>query len=91
MDTEFGKAAIKDLGLYNLIVQHREKYTAIRGLDYHGHSPATVNFLPPAVVLPQWERDYELMQHSMIYGPSPSFKILLERMEELTTRFRALT
>jgi hypothetical protein len=77
MDTEFGIAAIKDKELYNLIVQHREKYTAIRGLDYNGHSPATINFLPPAAVLPQWERDYGRMQNSMIYGPSTSFKVLL--------------
>jgi len=90
MDTEFGIAAIKDPGLYNLIVRHRAKYTAIRGLDYNGHSPAAINFLPPAAILPQWERDYGLMQGSMIYGSSPSFKVLLERMEELRSRFRAI-
>lgn len=90
MDTEFGKAAMTDTALYQLIVHHREKFTPLRGIDYHRHSPATINFLPPAAVLPQWEIDYDLMQGSMIYGPSPSFKVLLERMEELTSRFRAL-
>jgi hypothetical protein len=90
MDTEFGLAAMADTALYQLIVQHRAKFTPMRGIDYNRHSPATINFLPPTAVLPQWERDYGLMQGSMIYGPSSSFKVLLKRMEELRSRFRAL-
>ena len=90
MDTEFGIAALTDRELYNLIVQHRAKYTAIRGLDYKKHAPGIVNFIPPDEVLAQWDRDYALMQASMIYGPSPSFKTLIERMKELIRRFRAI-
>ncbi len=88
MDTEFGITAIKDPELYNLIVQHRAKYTAIRGLDYKNHAPEIINFVPPTEVLAQWERDYELMQRSMIYGKSLSFTALMNRLEELKQRFR---
>ena len=88
MDTEFGMAAINDAELYKLIVQHRAKYTAIRGLDYKSHAPESINFIPPAESLAQWERDYGLMQQSMIYGESLSFTALLKRLEELKQRFR---
>jgi hypothetical protein len=90
MDTEFGIAALNDPELYDLIVQHRAKYTAIRGIDYKSHAPASINFIPPPEVLAQWERDYGLMQQSMIYGASLSFTTLIKRLEELKQRCRGL-
>ncbi len=37
MYIEQGKAAMKDTELYNTIVKHREKFNALRGLDYSNH------------------------------------------------------
>jgi hypothetical protein len=90
MDSPFGHAAVANPDLYKLIVQHRERYTPIRGLDYSRHAPGSVDFIPPPEVLDHWERDYGLMQQAMIYGESPSFKVLLERMKELQKRIRAM-
>jgi len=90
MDTEFGVAALQDGALYTLIVEHRSKYTAIRGLDYTGHGPQTVDFIPPADLHPVWERDYAQMQQSMIHGSSLSYTVLIERLMELRQRFRAI-
>jgi len=90
MDTVFGLAALEDHQLYALIVNHRAKYTAIRGMDYSGHQPQTLTFLPPDDVRDTWERDYVQMQQSMIYGESLSFSALMERLTVLRNRFRAI-
>lgn len=88
MDTEFGKAAMQDRQLYERIVQHRAKYTAIRGIDYSNHAPHKLDFIPPDEALANWERDYGLMQRAMIYGESLSYKALIKRLMELKQRFR---
>jgi hypothetical protein len=90
MDTQFGIAALQDVELYALIVSHRARYTAIRGLDYTGHRPQTLDFVPPEDVRAVWERDYEQMQQSMIYGSSLAFPELIERLTVLRERFRAI-
>jgi predicted nucleotidyltransferase component of viral defense system len=88
MDTEFGRDAINDRQLYEKIVQHRAKYTAIRGIDYSNHAPHRLDFLPPDEVQANWERDYGQMQRAMIYGKSLSYVALIQRLEELKQRFR---
>jgi len=90
MDTEFGIAALQDKELYRLVVSHRAKYTAIRGLDYSGHQPQTLDFIPPEDIRGIWERDYTQMQQSMIHGDSLSFAAIMERLGVLRDRFRAL-
>jgi len=88
MDTEFGKASMQDRELFDRIVQHRAKYTSIRGIDYNNHAPHRLDFLPPDEVQANWERDYGLMQRAMIYGKSLSYAALIQRLEELKHRFR---
>lgn len=88
MDTKFGVAALQDGELYALIVSHRAKYTAIRGMDYTGHGPQTVDFIPPKDLHATWERDYGQMQQSMIYGSSLPFPDLIARLTVLRDRFR---
>jgi hypothetical protein len=90
MDTEFGAEALQDRDLYEIIVSHRAKYTAIRGMDYAGHQPQTLDFVPPGDVRDNWERDYGQMQQSMIYGSSLPFPNLIGRLTILRERFRAV-
>lgn len=90
MDTEHGKAALEDTSLYISIVEHREKFNAVRGIDYSRHSPVQINFVPPNEVIKAWEQDYKSMQDSMIYGESKSFEQLIKRMNELKDRFRQI-
>jgi hypothetical protein len=40
--------------------------------------------------LDEWERDYNHLQESFIYGQSLPFNQLLERMDELTERIRKM-
>jgi len=61
MDTDFAQKALEDIPLYQSIVEHRSKLTAISGVDYATHSPDRINFVPPASVMDKWRNDYSSM------------------------------
>ena len=90
MDTDFARKALEDISLYQSIVDHRSKLTAISGIDYTTHSPDTINFVPPDFVIEKWHNDYTFMQANMIYGESLPFGKLIERIKELNERFRKI-
>lgn len=66
--TEYAEIALQDTELYDTIVRHRSKFTAISGIDYAKHNPANIRFIPPDTIIKKWEADYEEMKGSMIYG-----------------------
>jgi hypothetical protein len=86
MDTPHGIEALKDSDLYNIIVEHRRNFNAIRGIDYANHMPKSINIVPPEEIIKHWEKDYKTMQESMFYGSTISFGKLIERITELNTR-----
>ena len=90
MDTEHGKAAIKDTELYNGIVTHREKFNPLRGLDYSNHIPGKIKIVPPDTVIKEWEKDYQAMTQNMIYGDPLSFDNLIKRILELQKRVNSI-
>ncbi len=87
MDTEYGINAIKDIELYENIVHHREKFNALRGLDYSNHIPSKINIVPPSVVISEWEADYKVMSQNMIYGSVLSFEGHIQICHGLVFRF----
>lgn len=89
MDSEYCKDALKDSGLYNEIIRHREIFTSIANVDYTTHQPLSINFTPPDSALKEWERDYFALQENMIYGESLSFQELIGRIRELNKRFNS--
>jgi predicted nucleotidyltransferase component of viral defense system len=90
MDTEFAEKALTNVKLYQDIVAHRRLFTPIRGIDYDNHIPQKINPIPPSEIINEWQKDYEIMQDSMIYGESLSFSELIERIEELKKRFKSI-
>ena len=60
-------------------------------MNYDLHDPATINFLIPEAQREAWMTDYTNMRRFFIYGKSPEFDALLQRMEELQARVRELT
>lgn len=88
MDTEHGERALTDHALYDSIIQHRQEFNMIRGLDYSFHGHDYVNMIPPSDVIARWEEDYRQMQTNMIYGRAPNFPELIERLTVLRTRVR---
>jgi predicted nucleotidyltransferase component of viral defense system len=45
--TEYAEIALQDRELYNTIVRHRSKFTAISGIDYAKHNPENIKIIPP--------------------------------------------
>jgi len=90
MDTEHGIAALQDEELYKVILDHRKKINAIRGIDYTHHHPAMIDFIPPDHQLEAWKRDYQVMRESMIYGKAPEFNQLIQKLKLLRERFRRI-
>lgn len=88
--TGFSKIALENGELYNTIIAHRSKFSPISGVDFASHRPATIVFIPPAHLLPDWETDYKQMQENMIYGETLSFKALIKSLSELQTRINGI-
>jgi hypothetical protein len=66
MDTEYAMAALGNTALYHTIVEHRAKLTPLRGIDYANHTPDKINPIPPDAMMGEWEKDYQIMQESML-------------------------
>jgi predicted nucleotidyltransferase component of viral defense system len=85
MDTKHGRDALQDTELYKTIITHREKFNPIRGFDYSAniYLPSKINIIPSSSHLKDYEKDYEQMRKSMIYGNPPNFKKLMDKIKEL--------
>ena len=90
MDTAMATEALADMEFYNSVIEHRRLFIGLNGFDYDTLQPATINFVPPANILKDWEDDYIKMQRSMIQGNSLPFADLIARINLLNERFRAL-
>lgn len=87
MNTSYGKSAIEDNALFDIIVTHRKEVTPLRGMDYSNHKKGKLKIIPPDEVLNKWEQDYSIMQENMILGKSLPWKDLIERIKEVENRF----
>lgn len=88
--TNFASLALKDIELYRSIVEHRQVYTYLSGIDYKSHYPPNLNPVPPKALLKAWEKDYVTMQKEMIYGYSLPFEKLIEKITQLTSHINSL-
>jgi hypothetical protein len=84
--TEYADKAITDKGLYNSIVAHRERFSKLGGVDYTSHFPPNLNPIPPAELMPEWERDYAELQGQMIAGENISFGRLIQELQRSMNR-----
>lgn len=76
--------------LYEEIVLHRQSFTRLGGVDYKLHNPQTINPIPPAHLMADWEKDYSTMQEQMIYADSPEFKEMLESIQNFISKINQL-
>lgn len=90
MDTEYGRAALRDIGLYHKIVEHRQKFYHVGGVNYALDLPERIVFCPTGEVRERLRTDYDNMRSSFIYGDALEFDELIKRIEELQERFRSL-
>ena len=90
MDTPIAENALQDRGLYNSIVEHRRTFIGLKGFDYNTLAVKTIRIIPPDSIISQWQEDYELMQKTMIYGNSPTFSKLIDRIKQLNERINQI-
>ena len=90
MDSQYGLEALADRSLYDTIVEHRRTYYALKYVNYDLHAPTTISFLIPEAQHEAWMTDYANMRRFFIYGESPEFDVLMQRMEELQVRVRGM-
>jgi len=81
--TQYAEKAIADKALYKSIVAHRERFSKLGGVDYTSHFPPNLNPIPPAELMPVWERDYSEVNGQMIAGESISFDSLIQELQRI--------
>jgi len=81
--TPYFQKALADKRLYDTIIAHREKFSHLGGVDYTKHAPKQIKIVPPENLLPLWEKDYESMTNSMVYGEKLTFNELIIRINDV--------
>ncbi len=72
------------------IIEHRELFNGMRGVDYGTLYPPNLNPIPPDDFIKAWENDYKTMQTNMIPEDSPKFTDLLETVKKATQEYNVL-
>ncbi|HAT65201.1 MAG TPA: hypothetical protein DCS66_11460, partial [Flavobacteriaceae bacterium] len=72
------------------IIEHRERFNGMRGVDYDTLYPLNLNPIPPENFIKAWEDDYKTMQTNMIPEDSPNFANLLKTVKQATQEYNAL-
>ena len=90
--TDFASKAITDKHLYETIVEHRQAYTRLGGVNYNLHQPQTINPIPTPKFFDAWKDDYQTMVEQMIYEENPpSFDEIISELTKLKNTINSLT
>jgi hypothetical protein len=81
--TPYADKAIADKELYKSIVAHRERFSKLSGVDYTSHFPPNLNPIPPAALMPEWERDYAEIQGPIIVGENVDFEKIINEIKHI--------
>ncbi len=90
MNTKYAEIGLNDKDLYFHIVNHRSKFTALKGIDYANHHPNNIQIIPPESVLKAYENDYNEMKESMFSGEKLSWNDLIKKLTELQKLVRSI-
>jgi predicted nucleotidyltransferase component of viral defense system len=82
--TEYTDKAIANKELYKSIVAHRERFSKLGGVDYASHFPPNLNPIPPAELMPEWERDYKEIQGQMIVEEAVEFEKMVSEIKRIS-------
>ncbi|MDR2948339.1 MAG: nucleotidyl transferase AbiEii/AbiGii toxin family protein [Prevotella sp.] len=84
IDTDYALKSLTVMGLYKDIILYRKKFYGLDGVDYNKNHPKTIDFCPPAEQTSEWQSDYEKLQQTFIYGESPKYEELIEKLQKFT-------
>ena len=88
-NSEHKKKALNQ-DLITSIIKHRERFNAMRGVDYNTLFPPHLNAIPPVEFIKVWADDYKTMQTNMIPDESPVFKDLIEIVRQVIQEYNTL-
>lgn len=88
MHTPYAEIALKDVTLYNKIVEHRRRFYHVGYVDYDKELPASIQLVPNEKLMSAYENDYNEMKECFIYGESLNFGELIEKIKILQGLFR---
>jgi hypothetical protein len=89
LETPIAEKALNNTELYKHIIAHRKIFIGLTEFDYNTLLPATINIIPPESVIDKWADDYTKMQ-AMIYGESPSFKQIIDKIKQLNEQINKI-
>jgi len=85
-DAGIAEKALSDKKLYQSIIEHRRIFIGLKDFDYETLFPQKICIIPPESVILQWQKDYETMQETMIYGESLPFSKLIDKIKQLNEK-----
>lgn len=80
--TEYGKRALKNEELFQEIINHRQKFTPIKSVDYSDLSINNLKIIPRGEIFEKYKKDYIDMQENMIYGENLDFSELIIKIQD---------
>ena len=88
MQQGIADSAIPNNELWQTIHHHRSTLTSMQGVDYTPDIRKRIQLVPPTECRDGWQKDYEIMTETMIYGERPVFEVLMENMRNLELQFK---
>ena len=85
-ETDVEYKALNDINLWKSIIEHRQKFVRMKDFDYELLKPYNIRIIPPDFIISEWQKDYETMRETMIYGESLPFDKLIDRIKQLEGR-----
>lgn len=87
MQVGVAEKALDDRQLFQDIVEHRRKFINLKDFDYNTLAPHLLSIVPPIPIMELWQKDYDEMLRTMIYGDAPSFEQVITQIRDLETKF----
>lgn len=78
------------IGFVENLIQHRRHYSRINNIDYNLMNIGNISMLPFGQHKAEIEKDYQIMQREMLYGDVPSFREIMQSVEDIQSRINAL-
>lgn len=91
MQAGIADEAIRDMDLFQRILEHRMFFFKHNWMNYETIAPGTLRLLPLAEYMSDWQSDYDDMVKEMFYGDAPTFEQIIDTTQEFQDRFNNTT
>ncbi|MEI7833859.1 MAG: nucleotidyl transferase AbiEii/AbiGii toxin family protein [bacterium] len=81
------RQALDDQGLFDRVAQHRQVFYRQTWVDYSTLRIGSLDLIPTAAQLHDWQQDYEAMRGVMFFEEPPTFDEILRRIQQFQEEF----